>query len=93
MFNFFITSPQVSVLEIDGQFEKLEQLFYVEAHLSDISTKSNGEMTLQMLVNNELPGCDNGTAVFQTIIGLKLREFCRELIASKGGSFIIQGND
>jgi hypothetical protein len=34
---------EVSVLEMDGQFDKLEELIYVESHLSNTSAKFYGE--------------------------------------------------
>lgn len=33
---------------MDGQFEKLEELIYVESHLSNTSTKFYGEITQQV---------------------------------------------
>ena len=38
---------EVSVLEMDGQFDKLEELIYVESHLSNTSSKFYGEITQQ----------------------------------------------
>eukprot|EP00879_Flechtneria_rotunda_P000142 GHRR01000209.1.p1 GENE.GHRR01000209.1~~GHRR01000209.1.p1 ORF type:complete len:398 (+),score=126.83 GHRR01000209.1:57-1196(+) len=64
----------VSVLEMDGQFDKLEELIYVESHLSNTSAKFYGEITQQMLKNSNFPGSNNGTGLLQTIIGLKVRE-------------------
>jgi len=64
----------VSVLEMDGQFDKLEELIYVESHLSNTSAKFYGEITQQMLKNTAFPGSNNGTGLFQTLIGLKVRE-------------------
>jgi len=64
----------VSVLEMDGQFDKLEELIYVESHLSNTSTKFYGEITQQMLKNSTFPGSTNGTGLFQTLVGLKIRE-------------------
>jgi phosphoribulokinase len=64
----------VSVLEMDGQFDKLEELIYVESHLSNTSAKFYGEITQQMLKNSQFPGSNNGTGLLQTIIGLKVRE-------------------
>merc|ERR1719311_1299440 len=64
----------VSVLEMDGQFDKLEELIYVESHLSNTSAKFYGEITQQMLKNTAFPGSNNGTGLFQTIVGLKVRE-------------------
>merc|ERR1711966_650047 len=65
---------EVSVLEMDGQFDKLEELIYVESHLSNTSTKFYGEITQQMLKYQNGPGSNNGTGLFQTIVGLKVRE-------------------
>eukprot|EP00240_Pyramimonas_obovata_P005304 CAMPEP_0118921122 /NCGR_PEP_ID=MMETSP1169-20130426/494_1 /TAXON_ID=36882 /ORGANISM="Pyramimonas obovata, Strain CCMP722" /LENGTH=385 /DNA_ID=CAMNT_0006861791 /DNA_START=63 /DNA_END=1220 /DNA_ORIENTATION=+ len=65
---------EVSVLEMDGQFDKLEELIYVESHLSNTSTKFYGEITQQMLKLSANPGSNNGTGLFQTIVGLKVRE-------------------
>lgn len=112
---------EVSVLEMDGQFDKLEELIYMESHLrwvladfegntstarksyhcalhpacsacpsacnpcltaalhlapppcSNTSAKFYGEITQQMLKNSSFPGSNNGTGLFQTIVGLKVR--------------------
>ena len=63
---------EVSVLEMDGAFDKLEELIYVESHLSQTSSKFYGEITQQMLKNSGFPGSNNGTGLFQTIVGLKV---------------------
>ncbi|KAH9299764.1 hypothetical protein KI387_031446, partial [Taxus chinensis] len=65
---------EVSVLEMDGQFDRLDELIYVESHLSNISTKFYGEITQQMLKHSDFPGSNNGTGLFQTIVGLKIRD-------------------
>jgi len=65
---------EVSVLEMDGQFDKLEELIYVESHLSNTSAKFYGEITQQVLKNSNFPGSNNGTGLFQTMVGLKVRE-------------------
>ena len=65
---------EVSVIEMDGQFDKLEELIYVESHMSNTSAKFYGEITQQMLKNSTFPGSNNGTGLFQTIVGLKVRE-------------------
>ena len=65
---------EVSVLEMDGQFDKLEELIYVESHLSNTSSKFYGEITQQMLKHSTFPGSTNGTGLFQTLVGLKIRE-------------------
>ncbi|CAI7739912.1 unnamed protein product [Closterium sp. NIES-54] len=71
----------VSVLEMDGQFDKLDELIYVESHLSNTSTKFYGEITQQMLKNADFPGSNNGTGFLQTIVGLKLREAYERIVA------------
>jgi phosphoribulokinase len=45
-----------------------------ESHLSNTSAKFYGEITQQMLKNSAFPGSNNGTGLFQTIVGLKCRE-------------------
>ena len=70
---------EVSVLEMDGQFDKLEELIYVESHLSNTSSKFYGEVTQQMLKNSSFPGSNNGTGLFQTIAGLKIREMYEKI--------------
>ena len=64
---------------MDGQFDKIEELIYVESHLSNTSAKFYGEITQQMLKNSQFPGSNNGTGLFQTIVGLKIREVRRAL--------------
>jgi hypothetical protein len=59
----------VSVLEMDGQFDKLEELIYVESHLSNTSAKFYGEITQQMLKNSNFPGSNNGTGLLQVRLG------------------------
>lgn len=77
--NSYALNLQVSVLEMDGQFDKLEELIYVESHLSNTSSKFYGEITQQMLRHADFPGSNNGTGLFQTIVGLKIREAYEKL--------------
>ncbi|MFS7923171.1 putative phosphoribulokinase [Helianthus anomalus] len=77
---------QVSVLEMDGQFDRLDELIYVESHLSNISTKFYGEITQQMLKHSDFPGSNNGTGLFQTIVGLKIRDLFEQIAAGKGAA-------
>lgn len=79
-------SLQVSILEMDGQFDRLDELIYVESHLSNISTKFYGEVTQQMLKHADFPGSNNGTGLFQTIVGLKIRDLYEQIVASKAGA-------
>lgn len=64
---------EVSTLELDGQFENLEELIYIEQHLSNTSTKYYGEMTELLAKHPEYPGSNNGTGLFQVLVGLKMR--------------------
>jgi phosphoribulokinase len=77
---------EVSVLEMDGQFDKLDELIYVESHLSNISTKFYGEITQQMLKHADFPGSNNGTGLFQTIVGLKIRDVFERIVAREAAT-------
>lgn len=63
----------VSILEVDGQFDQLEEVIYIEQHLSLTSAKYSGEVTELLLKHREYPGSSNGTGLFQVITGLKMR--------------------
>lgn len=73
----------VSVLEVDGQFDRLEEVSYIETHLSNTSTKYPGEMTHLLLQHREYPGSNNGTGLFQVLTGLKMRATYERLMAAK----------
>merc|ERR1711998_249335 len=64
----------VSVLEMDGKVESLDELIYVESHLCNTGTKYYGELTEQMTKNKDAPGSENGSGLFQTICSFKIRE-------------------
>lgn len=72
---------EVSLLEIDGQFDNLEEMIYIESHLSKIGTKYYGEMTELLLKHKDYPGSNNGTGLFQVLVGLKMRETYEKLLA------------
>ncbi|MEO0457405.1 MAG: hypothetical protein AAF152_12615, partial [Cyanobacteria bacterium P01_A01_bin.114] len=72
---------EVSVLEVDGQFDRLEELIYIEQHLSNLSTKTYGEMTELLLKHREYPGSKNGSGLFQVLVGLKMRATYEKLTA------------
>jgi len=72
---------EVTVLEMDGKFDNLQELIYVESHLSNTGTKFYGELTQQMLKLSDAPGSDNGTGFFQTLTALKLREIYEKITA------------
>ena len=62
-----------SVLEIDGQFDRLEEVVYLENHLSSLNTKYYGELTELLRRHPDYPGSNNGTGLLQVIVGLKMR--------------------
>jgi phosphoribulokinase len=64
----------VSVIEMDGKVDSLEDLSYVETHLCNTGTEYYGELSEQILKNKDSPGSDNGTGLFQTICSFKIRE-------------------
>ena len=69
-----IFGNEVSVLEVDGQFDNLEEMIYIESHLSKTGTQHYGEMTELLLKHKDYPGSNNGTGLFQVLVGLKMRE-------------------
>ncbi|WP_008318786.1 phosphoribulokinase [Leptolyngbya sp. PCC 6406] len=75
---------EVSVLEIDGEFDRLEEVIYVESHLSNTSTKYYGEMTELLLKHREYPGSNNGSGLFQVLVGLKMRSTYERLTIAAG---------
>ncbi|RMF65136.1 MAG: phosphoribulokinase [Cyanobacteria bacterium J069] len=82
----------VSVLEVDGQFDRLDEVIYIESHLSNLSTKYYGELTELLLKHREYPGSANGSGLFQVLVGLKMRSAYERLtspdalLAAKAGS-------
>jgi phosphoribulokinase len=51
----------------------LDQVIYIENHLSNLDTKHYGELTELLLKHREYPGSNNGTGLFQVMVGLKMR--------------------
>lgn len=78
-----IFGNEVSVLEVDGQFDNLEEMIYIESHLSKTGTKHYGEMTELLLKHKEYPGSNNGTGLFQVLVGLKMRQTYEKLTQVK----------
>ncbi len=72
----------VSILEVDGQFDNLEEMIYIESHLSNTSTKYYGEMSELLLKHRDYPGSNNGSGLFQVLVGLKMRSTYERLIAA-----------
>eukprot|EP00592_Proboscia_alata_P008650 CAMPEP_0194354144 /NCGR_PEP_ID=MMETSP0174-20130528/2334_1 /TAXON_ID=216777 /ORGANISM="Proboscia alata, Strain PI-D3" /LENGTH=389 /DNA_ID=CAMNT_0039122969 /DNA_START=64 /DNA_END=1233 /DNA_ORIENTATION=- len=63
----------VSVLEMDGTFDNISELVYVESVLQNSQTKFYGEMTQAMLKLADSPGSNNGTGLMQTIAAFAIR--------------------
>lgn len=74
---------EVSVLELDGRFDNLEEIIYIESHLSNTGTKFYGEMTELLLQHRDYPGSNDGTGLFQVLVGLKMRETYERLTAGE----------
>jgi len=74
---------EVSILEVDGQFDNLEEMIYIESHLSKTATRYYGEMTELLLKHRDYPGSNNGTGLFQVLVGLKMREAYEQLTAGE----------
>ena len=74
---------EVSVLEVDGEFDNLEEMIYVEQHLSNTSARFEGEMTELLLKRRDYPGSSNGTGLFQVLTGLKMRATYETLVSAE----------
>lgn len=74
---------EVSVLEVDGVFDKLEEMIYVESHMNNTGTKFYGEMTQQLLKNPNAPGSNNGTGLFQVLMALMMRSVYESVSGKK----------
>ncbi len=71
----------VSALEIDGQFDNLEEVLYLENHLSSLDSRHYGELTELLRKNPDYPGARNGSGLLQVIIGFKLRALYEKIHA------------
>jgi phosphoribulokinase len=74
---------EVSILEVDGVFDKLEEMIYVESHLNNTGTKFYGEMTQQLLKNPNAPGSTNGTGLFQVLMAMMMRSVYESVSGKK----------
>merc|ERR1740115_571144 len=70
---------EVSVVEMDGAVDKLEEIIYLESQLCNTGTKFYGELTEQIVKNKDAPGSDNGTGLMQTLCSFKIREVYEKL--------------
>jgi len=72
----------VQVIEMDGTFDNIQELVYVESQLSSTSTKFYGEMTQAMLALAEAPGSNNGTGLMQTLAAFAIRDLYEKKAAA-----------
>merc|ERR1719331_1397585 len=72
----------VSVVEMDGAVDKLEEIIYLESQLCNSGTKYYGELTEQIVQNKDAPSSDNGTGLMQTLCSFKIREAYEKLTAA-----------
>jgi phosphoribulokinase len=63
-----------TILEMDGNFDNIQEIIYVESALSNTKTKFYGEMTQAMLALAEAPGSNNGTGLMQTLAAFAIRD-------------------
>jgi len=64
----------VQVLEMDGTFNNMEELVYLESALSNTSTNYYSEIAQSMINLVDAPGSDNGTGLMQTLAAFAIRE-------------------
>jgi len=62
------------VVEMDGNFDNLQELVYIESALSNTKTKFYGELTQAMLAISDAPGSNNGTGLMQTLAAFAIRD-------------------
>merc|ERR1711990_1250713 len=72
----------VTVVEMDGSFDNLQELVYVESAMSNTKTKFFGEMTQAMLGLAEAPGSNNGTGLMQTLAAFAIRDLYEKKMAT-----------
>jgi Uridine kinase len=72
----------VQVVEMDGSFDNLQELVYVESALKNTNTKFYGELTQAMLKLADAPGSNNGTGLMQTLAAFAIRNIYEKKTAA-----------
>jgi len=72
----------VSVLEMDGSFDNIQELVYVESNLGNTQSQFYGEVTQAMLSLSDSPGSNNGTGLMQTLAAFAIRELYNKKAAA-----------
>lgn len=74
----------VSVLELDGKLEDINDYAKIDPYLSNTGAKAAGELSGELIkVGASSPGSLDGTGLFQTLTSLKIREFYEALTGIK----------
>merc|ERR1712003_398012 len=77
----------VQVVEMDGTFDNIRELVYVESAMSNTKTKFYGELTQAMLAIADAPGSNNGTGLMQTLAAFAIRElYAKKTAAAKSAA-------
>ena len=74
-------NKEAAVVEMDGAFDNIQELVYVESALSNTNTKFFGEMTQAMLNLADAPGSNNGTGLMQTLAAFAIRSIYEKITA------------
>jgi len=72
----------VQVVEMDGSFDNLQELVYVESAIQNANTKFYGELTQAMLQLADAPGSNNGTGLMQTLAAFAIRSVYEKKLAT-----------
>jgi len=72
----------VQIVEMDGTFDNLQELVYVESQLQNTNTKFYGELTQAMLKLADAPGSNNGTGLMQTLAAFAIRSLYEKKAAA-----------
>jgi len=72
----------VQIMEMDGTFDNLQELVYVESQLQNTNTKFYGELTQAMLKLADAPGSNNGTGLMQTLAAFAIRSLYEKKAAA-----------
>jgi len=71
------------VIGMDGKFDNLSQIQYVEASMFNTGSKFVGEVAKKMMEYEGQPGSNDGTGLLQTVCSLKVRELYENLTGAK----------
>merc|ERR1712003_132934 len=72
----------VAVVEMDGTFDNIQELVYVESNIGNANSKFYGEVTQAMLSLADSPGSNNGTGLMQTLAAFAIRELYNKKAAT-----------